>query len=104
MSADKLPLRLTWPARQDLTGLLAHSEQVWGEDQALDYEMAIVAAFDVVRRHPEIGEARPQHFAGGRIYPARRHIVYYRIDSIGIQVVRILHEPQSTKEQFDDLD
>ena len=104
MSADKPPLRLTWPARQDLTALLAHSERTWGEEQALAYEQVFLAAFDVVRRHPEIGEARPQHYAGCRIYPARRHVVYYRVDSIGIEVVRILHERQLTEGQFDDLD
>ncbi len=103
MSADRLDLRFTWPARQDFSGLLAQSTLTWGEDQAYTYELTVLAALDTIRRHPEIGEARPNQFSGCRVYPVERHIIFYRVDSVGIQVVRILHQSQATKGQFDDL-
>jgi len=104
MSADKHDLRLTWQARQDFTSLLAYSELTWGEGQASTYESGILAALDIIRRQPEIGEARPNLFSGCRVHPVERHRIYSRMDAIGILVVRILHQSRDTRDQFLDLD
>jgi toxin ParE1/3/4 len=76
----------------------------WGAERADNYELEFIEALDNIRSYPELGSSRPDAFPNCRVYPVGSHIIFYRLIGMTIEVVRILHERQDTRGQFDDLD
>lgn len=44
-----------------------------------------------LRDYPEFGRLRPDLAPGLRSMPAGSHVIYYKIDSNGVVLVRVLH-------------
>lgn len=97
-------LRYSQRAQQDFRHLLAHSEQEWSIEQANAYEDAMFAALDILREHPLFGVNRPDIALDVHSHRMQRHVIYYRVMTDSIYVLRILHQRQSTIGQFDVLD
>ena len=64
----------------------------WGVEQALAYEAAIDRALEALRNHPRMGRTRDELRPGLLSFPAEHHVIFYRIKTDLIEVVRILHE------------
>lgn len=79
-------------ARADLIGIWRKTRETWGEAQADSYLQLIDDTVARIAQFPEIGSPRDHIRLGYRGFLAGRHMVYYRIQSSSICIVRILHE------------
>jgi toxin ParE1/3/4 len=77
-------------SRQDLADILEYiSRDKLGA--ALEHVERIEEACWLLARQPELGTARDDLLPGLRVWPIVKHLVFYRPNEDGIEVVRILH-------------
>ena len=79
-------------ARADLDGIWDYTVQTWGRDQAKTYLRALNRAFKTLARKPELGRLYDEVYAGLRIYPSGKHLIFYFVTDKDIDIVRVLHE------------
>lgn len=84
--------RLTPAAQRDLSGIWAYSEERWGVSQAEKYLLEIRAAIERLADDPHRGRACDEIREGYRRYGIGSHLIFYVEGSVGVDVVRILHQ------------
>ncbi len=84
--------RLSPAAERDLEGIWTYTSDQWGTAQADRYSDKLIAAFDELARAPNTAPACDYIRPGYRRRSVERHVIYFRITSYGIAVVRILHD------------
>lgn len=84
--------RLSPAAQRDLDEVFDYTVTEWGLAQALRYTDLIEAACadlaEAPQRAPGCDTIRP----GYRRFSVEQHVIYFRVTSYGIAVVRILHQ------------
>lgn len=88
--------RLTPVAERDLESIWTYTVRQWGIDQAGRYIDALTAAFAVLADSPRMAPTVEHIRPGYRRWGVERHMVYFRIATHGIVVVRVLHERMDT--------
>jgi toxin ParE1/3/4 len=89
--------RLSARAEADLIDIGDYTLNNWGADQALRYLNALEACCESLVARPEMGRACEHVRPGLRRMECGRHVVFYRIESGGIMVSRILHQRMLAK-------
>lgn len=84
--------RLTPVAESDLETIWTHTRQQWGVEQANRYIDILTAAFAHLAQSPKTAPACDHIRLGYRRRSVERHIIYFRVTTYGIAIVRILHE------------
>lgn len=84
--------RLSPAAESDLETIWINTCQEWSIKQAEHYIDRITEVFAELAQSPKIASACDHIRPGYRRYIAERHVIYFRITSYGIAVVRILHD------------
>lgn len=84
--------RLTPAAKRDLSAIWVYTRQQWGIEQANRYIDLLTATFAELARSPATAPACDRIRKGYRRRSVERHMVYFRITSYGIAIIRILHE------------
>lgn len=84
--------RLTLAAQRDLETIWTHTCRAWGEEQADRYIDVLTADFAELAQSPKIAPACDDIRPGYRCRSVERHMIYFRITTYGIAVVRILHD------------
>ena len=84
--------RFSRRAEADLLGIGAHTLRTWGEDQAIRYLDDLEACCQMLADNPMLGRACDDVRPGLRRMERGRHVVFYREDTGGILVSRILHQ------------
>jgi toxin ParE1/3/4 len=79
-------------AEADLMDIGTYSLDKWGEDQTIRYIDALEACCRHLADNPQRGRACDQIRPGLRRMEQGRHVIFYRIESSGISVSRILHQ------------
>jgi toxin ParE1/3/4 len=92
MSFHRRALVITGPAKQDLRGVLAHTEETWGTSQADEYESAFNLAFEMLSEHPDLGRLAGSGRPDWRIFVVRRHCIVYRYSDATLWILSILHQ------------
>ena len=93
-------LEFTARARRDIRSLLRYSLETCGAKSRDEYARALDEATLHLVDYPEMGYARPDLFTGARALTVEHHIVYYRVESGTIRIVRVLHEKSDAKRMF----
>lgn len=83
--------RLSRLAEADLMEIGAYTLNTWGEEQAIRYLNSLEACCQQQAEQPETGRACEQLRPGLRRIDCARHVIFYRVDTGGIVVSRILH-------------
>jgi toxin ParE1/3/4 len=83
--------RLRPRARQDLDEIWSYTVARWNARQAEVYIREIQAAIERAAVNPELGRVCDDIRSGYRKIASGAHVVYYRISSGSIDVIRILH-------------
>lgn len=85
-------------ASRDIIEVLAHTKERWGTVQAREYRQLLKEAIEVIARNPDRGRLRGDIRPGIRAFhiaqrgrPAR-HVLFYRLGSTTVEIVRFLHE------------
>lgn len=79
-------------AQQDLNEIWEYTESHWGPEQAESYTQQLWQAMQTVAARPTLGRDCSEIRAEYRKYAAGSHMLFYRINDGGIDVVRILHQ------------
>jgi len=83
--------RLSSEADEDLSEIYDYTESEFGTNQAVQYLSDFEDIFNKLIRNPEIGRARPEIKVGLRSIVKESHVVFYRMMSDYIKIVRVLH-------------
>lgn len=92
MSAHRRPVVISPEAQADYDDILLYGATTWGDAQATRYQTTLDLAMEEVGNFPEIGQQCHDLYAGCRRLPVERHVVFYRIETDAVEIVRILHE------------
>lgn len=79
-------------AEEDLTNIWIYTAEEWSLAQADTYLGEIASAILTLSEHPELGHARDDLKKGYRALPVNQHIVFYKVLTDEIQIVRLLHK------------
>lgn len=89
--------RLTPAAERDLEAIWTYTVQRWGPEQANRYADILTAAFAELARSPKTAPACDHIRPGYRRGRVERHMIYFRITTYGIAIIRILHDRMDTQ-------
>ncbi len=93
--------RLSPAAERDLEGIAAFTRDQWGAEQASRYMDRLFAAFDELARAPKTAPACDHIRPGYRRRGVERHVIYFRVASYGVAIVRVLHDRMDAARHFD---
>jgi toxin ParE1/3/4 len=79
-------------AKADISEIWDYTVERWGIRQAEIYAIQLKSAIETLASHPYEGQTCDEIRTGYRKYPSGSHILFYRLTSAGIDVVRILHQ------------
>jgi toxin ParE1/3/4 len=79
-------------ARLDLIEIGDYTLDHWGEDQAIRYLDSLGACFDLIAANPEVGRRCDRLRKGYRRMEHDKHVVFYKIETKSVLVVRVLHQ------------
>lgn len=82
-------------AEADLSGIWLQGSASWGDEQAERYADGLFAVFDLLAEFPEMARERGEFRPPVRIHPSGSHLVIYRSEGQGIEIIRILHAHQN---------
>lgn len=85
-------VRLSRRAETDLLRIGDYTLRTWGEDQTIRYLEDLEASCQIVTDDPALGRPCDEIRPGLRRLECGRHVVFYRQDSSGILISRILHQ------------
>jgi len=76
----------------DIESIAQTSLEQWGVVRAEQYVLALHALFQRLAEFPELGREMDHIRAGLLRMRSGSHLVFYRKTSIGVRIVRILHQ------------
>lgn len=96
-----MEIHTTTKAKQDLENIWIYSFQKWGEKQADKYFDEIdYALHKVLLTNPKIGIACDHIRVGYRKYQINEHLVFYKLTSDKIRIIRFLHKNMDVLRHF----
>lgn len=84
--------RLTPAAEHDLEAIWLYTVRQWGTEQAIRYTDLLTGTFAELANSPNAAPACDHIRPGYRRRSVERHVIYFRVTSYGIAIVRILHD------------
>jgi toxin ParE1/3/4 len=84
--------RLSPAAEHDLENIWLYTYRQWSVQQADHYIDTLVAAFAQLADSPLIAASCDHIRPDYRRHNVERHMIYFRITSYGIAVIRVLHD------------
>ncbi|MEO3480055.1 type II toxin-antitoxin system RelE/ParE family toxin [Phaeobacter sp. CAU 1743] len=81
-------------AEADLSDTWQYGADNWGVEQADRCVDGLFALFDLLAEFPEMARERSEFTPPVRIHPSRVHLMIYRMNGRGIEIIRILHTNQ----------
>ena len=82
-------------AQSDLSQIWHYGADTWGVEQAERYADGLFAVFDLLAEFPEMARERAEFVPPVRIHPSGAHLVIYRREGEGIEILRIMHARQN---------
>jgi toxin ParE1/3/4 len=94
--------RIIWSddADEDLLSIWRYGADEWSPIAADDHLRFIETTCHMLREVPELGKSREELLHGVRSITADPHIVFYRITTQDIEVLRVLHQREDVTEMF----
>ncbi len=83
--------RLSLAAEADLGDIFDYTAEQFGADQAASYLAGLEVQLIQLTANPKLGRERKEIRAGLRSIAYTSHVIFYRIRTDHIRVVRILH-------------
>jgi toxin ParE1/3/4 len=84
--------RLSPKAKDDMEAVWLYSSSKWGLNQTERYIDSLADSFDFLTKNSKLGISCDFIRKGYRRYPVKRHMVYFRETSYGIEIMRVLHD------------
>ena len=87
-------LKIAKAARLDLKDIFQYSRRQWVDKKADQYLGAIKEQVVLITRNSDMGVNRPELQKGMHSLLIESHIVFYTVDLLHINIVRVLHHRQ----------
>ena len=87
-------------AEEDLENIWFYTLDQWGSAQADTYLDEIKAAISHLGNNPRLGKSRENVRTGYRSFQINRHVVFYKVATSTIQIVRVLHAHQDPEQNL----
>jgi toxin ParE1/3/4 len=84
-------------AKADLKAIWHYSCKNWGMDKADSYMQELNKGIETLLDNPQIGFSCDYIRNGYRQYTIKKHMIFYKIQSDKIVIIRILHESMDYK-------
>jgi toxin ParE1/3/4 len=81
-------------AKADLKDIYQYGLRQWGQAQSDAYLEILKGKFWSLTEQPLKGTERPELLAGMRSLPTGSHILFYRVTTTNVEIVRVLHGRQ----------
>ncbi|HDN95303.1 MAG TPA: type II toxin-antitoxin system RelE/ParE family toxin [Nitrospirae bacterium] len=81
-------------ARQDIISIRDYTMDTWGEEQVSTYLSQLEQRFEWLAQNPRSGKKRDDVKEGYRSFQEGRHVIFYRISEVGIEVIGIPHQSE----------
>ena len=81
-------------ARQDIISIRDYTMDTWGEEQVSTYLSQLEQRFEWLTQNPRSGKKRDDVKEGYRSFQEGRHVIFYRISEVGIEVIGIPHQSE----------
>ena len=95
-------LRISGEAEADLVKIAEYTLSKWGWRQAKAYLAKLEDGLNLLARNPSVGMSCDLILPGLRRFEIGKHVVFYRSESEGIRVVRVLHQSMlAVKSRFE---
>jgi toxin ParE1/3/4 len=88
--------RLAPAAERDLEKVWTYTARHWGVGQADRYIDIISTGFQELAQQPETAPACDHIRVGYRRHSVGRHMIYFKITTYGVVIVRVLHDRMDT--------
>jgi toxin ParE1/3/4 len=83
--------RLSSRAKTDIADIYFYGSERWGERQADQYYLDMLAAFEEITKFPLSCRERPDVEAGIRIWIFHSHLIVYELQAEIVVVLRVVH-------------
>jgi toxin ParE1/3/4 len=93
--ANSVGVVLRPAARADLARIWKDGAERWGSAQADRYADGLFSLFYLLVEFPELSRERLEFTPPVRIHPIGAHLVIYRLEGQGVEIIRILHSHQN---------
>ena len=81
-------------AQADLKDIYQYGLRQWGQAQSEAYLEILKVKFWSLTEQPFMGTERPELLAGMRSLPIESHILFYRVTTMNVEIIRVLHGRQ----------
>ncbi|OIO71150.1 MAG: plasmid stabilization protein ParE [Zetaproteobacteria bacterium CG1_02_53_45] len=91
---------LSESARQDILSIRDYTLETWGTAQAGKYLSMLKQRLEWLAGNPALGKNRDEVSEGYLSFPEGRHVIFYRLDEDGIEVIAIVHQSEDIDTHF----
>jgi len=91
---------LTPLAGEDIRKISEYTKDTWGADQARAYVDHLKATLSALAETPYMARKRPEIGDGFLSFPFRSHLIFFKQDKAGIQILRVMHGAQNYETQY----
>jgi toxin ParE1/3/4 len=96
--------RLSKLAVADLRSIATYTQNTWGKEQRNRYLQLLDNAFQQLSAQPELGRCCDEIAPGYRKYAVGRHLVFYKVSTDSVDVIRVLHQRMDVEAQLEDAE
>lgn len=82
---------LSRKTQEDIDEIFEYGVEKFGKDKAIEYLIDLKSYFELLLENPDIGKNRNEIKIGLISFPFRSHIIFYRLFSKHIRIVRVLY-------------
>jgi len=94
-------IEISLPADKDLEGIFDYTSENFGLDQAVKYVSSFDSTFELLIANPIMGRERSEIRKNLLSTVNENHIIFYRILTNRIRIVRILHRSLDLQKHFE---
>lgn len=87
-------------AQQDIISIRDYTMNTWGQEQVSKYLSQLEERFEWLIKNPLLGKKRDDVKEGYRSFQEGRHVIFYRISEVGIEVIGIPHQSEDIEHHF----
>lgn len=87
-------------ATGDLKDIYQGGLRQWGKAQSDSYLENLKAHFWLLTEQPLMGVERPELLTNARSLPVASHILFYRVTTDTVEIIRVLHGRQDPQRHF----
>jgi len=91
---------LSEAAQQDIISIRDYTMDTWGKEQTSKYLDQLEKRFEWLANQPALGKKRNEVKEGYLSFPEGRHVIFYRVDKRGIEVIGVIHQSEDIDTYF----